>query len=214
MWASADRQRKEVMASKSVLHVGCGPKTLRQMPDGFQDGSWSEVRFDIDPSVRPDIIGTLTDMAAVQSGTMDAVFSSHNVEHLFAHEVPIAFREFHRVLKDDGFALITCPNIQALGERIAAGQLLEPVYHSARGPISPLDIVFGHRASIAEGNQYMAHRTAFTPQMISDLLQAAGFGSIAVGTRDRRLNIWAYASRTRLNEETIMREMKRFFPSA
>ena len=36
-------------------------------------------------------------MSQVKSESVDAIYSSHNIEHIFPHEVPIAFREFHRV---------------------------------------------------------------------------------------------------------------------
>ena len=44
--------------------------------------------------VQPDVIGTITNMNAVEDVSVDSVFSSHNIEHLYAHEVPIAFAEF------------------------------------------------------------------------------------------------------------------------
>ena len=57
-----------------VLHVGCGPKTILGLPPFFQDGTWSEVRLDIDPAVKPDVTGTMTDMSAVATGSVQAVF--------------------------------------------------------------------------------------------------------------------------------------------
>lgn len=74
---------------KTVLNVGCGP---RGRPHGFAgfDQGWSELRLDIDPAVEPDLLGTMTDMSAVATGTVDAVVSSHNIEHLYPHEVPLA----------------------------------------------------------------------------------------------------------------------------
>lgn len=53
------------------------------------------------------MLGTMTSMDAVQTGSMDALFSSHNIEHLYPYEVPVALAEFRRVLNDDGFAVIT-----------------------------------------------------------------------------------------------------------
>jgi hypothetical protein len=75
-----------------MLHVGCGSATLAKLPPGFRDGSWSEVRLDINPAVKPDIIGTITDMPDVPSGSMDAVYSSHNIEHVYTHDVIKRFR--------------------------------------------------------------------------------------------------------------------------
>ena len=92
---------------KTFLHVGCGPKRKDRTTSGFAD--WNELRFDINEFVQPDLVGTMTDMSSVSTESVDAVFSSHNIEHLYPHEVPVALSEFLRVLKPDGFALITCP---------------------------------------------------------------------------------------------------------
>ena len=93
------------------LHVGCGQKRIDRTP--FAGSNWDEIRLDINPDNSPDIIGTMLDMSAIDSGSVDAVFSSHNIEHLYPHEVPTALIEFKRVLSPGGFALITCPDLQS-----------------------------------------------------------------------------------------------------
>ncbi|MBV8636432.1 MAG: SAM-dependent methyltransferase, partial [Burkholderiaceae bacterium] len=75
---------------KTFLHVGCGPKRKENTTRGFNTPEWNEVRFDIDEKARPDIVGTMLDMSGVESGSVDAVFSSHNIEHIYPHEVPVA----------------------------------------------------------------------------------------------------------------------------
>ena len=174
----------------TVLHVGCGPKTLQDLPAAFQDGSWKEARLDIDPSVNPDVIGSMTDLGAVESGSMQAVFSSHNLEHLYAHEVPVALSEFRRVLDPTGFVLITCPDLQAVAGYVAEGKLLEPIYESARGPIAAMDILFGHRAAIEGGNSFMAHRGGFTMRTLADAVYGAGFPQIGAKRRRAKLDLW------------------------
>ena len=87
---------------ETFLHIGCGPKYKDKTTRGFNTDDWKELRFDIDESVKPDLVGTMTDMSSVASESVDAIFSSHNIEHLYAHEVPLAFAEFLRVLKPDG----------------------------------------------------------------------------------------------------------------
>ena len=67
-----------------------------------------ELRLDIDASVQPDVVGTTTDMSAVADGSVDALFSSHNIEHLYPHEVALALAEFG-ASSNRGFVLITCP---------------------------------------------------------------------------------------------------------
>ena len=55
----------------------------------------------------------MTNISSVSSESLDAVFSSHNIENLYPHEVPVALSEFLRVLKPDGFVVITCPDLQS-----------------------------------------------------------------------------------------------------
>lgn len=177
---------------KTLLHVGCGGNTLRQLPLRFQDGSWDEVRYDIDPSVQPDIVGRLQDMSLLEDGSVDAVYSSHNIEHVWAFEVPVVLAEFHRVLSDEGFAMILCPDMQAVAEAVAQGQLEETLYVSPAGPISAMDIIYGFQSSIQAGNHFMAHKTAFTAPSLARHLLSAGFAGIDV-VRDHVYGLHAVA---------------------
>ncbi|MCR4665834.1 MAG: class I SAM-dependent methyltransferase [Desulfovibrio sp.] len=164
---------------KTFLHVGCGQNHKERTTRAFCTDAWQEVRFDIDPAANPDIVGTMTDMSAVADSSFDAVFSSHNIEHLNAFEVPRALGEFNRVLKADGFLVLTCPDLQSVCALVAEGKLLEPAYVSPSGPISPLDILYGHRPSLAAGNMYMAHRCGFTKKVLSNLVAHSGFRAVA-----------------------------------
>ncbi len=56
----------------------------------------------------------MIDMAEVEAESVDAIFSSHNLEHLYPHEVPVALSEFMRVLRSDGFVVLTCPDLKAV----------------------------------------------------------------------------------------------------
>lgn len=179
---------------RSLLHVGCGLPDPRKLPPAFfAPGEWREVRLDIDPGVAPDIIGSITDMAAVASASFDAVWSAHNLEHLFAHEVPLALREFRRVLRPGGFALITLPDLQRVAELVAQDRLADPAYLSPAGPITPLDMLYGHGAAIAAGNAFMAHRSGFTARTLEAALVAARFDSVRV-VRDESYALWATAT--------------------
>ena len=132
----------------------------------------------------------MTDMSAVVDASVDAVFSSHNIEHLYPHEVPVAFAEFHRVLKPDGFVLLTCPDLQSVCARVANDQLTDAAYESRKGPITPLDILYGHRASMKAGNLYMAHRCGFTKKVLASTFSLAGFDA-GVKARPLRYDLWA-----------------------
>jgi predicted SAM-dependent methyltransferase len=191
---------------QTFLHIGCGPQRKDQTTRGFNTDAWRELRLDIDHSVNPDIVGSMTDMAAVPDASVDALFSSHNIEHLYPHEVPVALAEFQRVLKPDGFAVITCPDLQSVCALVAADKLTEPAYESPAGPIAPLDILYGHRPAMARGNLFMAHRCGFTQKVLTATLQAAGFKMVASKSRPAAFDLWVIASKSE-RTEAEMREL-------
>ena len=188
---------------KTFLHVGCGPKRKNQTTRVFAGDDWQEVRLDIDAAAQPDIVGTMLDMSAVESASMDAIFSSHNIEHLYPHEVPKALQEFLRVLKSDGFLVITCPDLQSVARLIADDKLTETAYTSPAGPIAPIDILYGHRPQLTAGNLYMAHRCGFTLKVLLGTLQANGFSMAAGKQREQLFDLWAVATKNSLPEHEL-----------
>lgn len=201
----------QLATTKTFLHVGCGAKSKNATPKGLNNAQWTEVRLDINPAVQPDIIGTMTDMSAVPSASMDAVFSSHNIEHLYPHEVPVALAEFHRTLKDDGFAVITCPDLASVCKQVGEGRLTDPLYVSPAGPISALDILYGFRKDMENGNLYMAHRGGFVESSLRDVLLAAGFKSVATLARPEHYDLWAIASKDTLDGDALASHAAQYF---
>jgi predicted SAM-dependent methyltransferase len=121
---------------KILLNVGAGhPQSGARIPDAFQSAEWKEVRLDIDPANEPDVIGTMLDMSAMPSESADAIYSSHTIEHLYPNEIPLAMKEFLRVLKPQGYAVITCPDLQAAAEMIAQDKLMEVAYTTGAGMV-------------------------------------------------------------------------------
>ena len=159
---------------KTLLNVGCG-YTNKSDLKGFDNEDWTEIRLDIDMSVKPDLIGTLIDMKLVKTASVDAIYSAYTIDHIYPHEVPIALGEFYRVLKEDGIAVIRCPDIQKICEVVALDKLLEPLYESPAGSIYPIDIMFGNRNEIASGNEYMAKKGGFTYSVLDAAFSQAGF---------------------------------------
>lgn len=179
---------------KKVLHVGCGVYTPDKLHENFRTPDWQEVRLDINPAVEPDIIASITDMPDVREASFEALYSSHNLEHLHPHEVPLALGEFYRVLRPAGFILLTLPDLTQVAEAIAQGREEEPVLMTNRGPITPLDILYGFRPFLERGNLFMAHNFAFTAATLEKALALAGFKDISV-ERDGEFNLWAVASK-------------------
>jgi SAM-dependent methyltransferase len=195
------------------LHVGCGPQNKSRLR-GFNAGRWREIRFDIDPTVKPDLVGSLADMSSVPNEGVDAIFSSHNIEHLHHHEHPAAFQEFLRVLKPGGFVVLTCPDLQSVCEYVAKDALLDPLYTSPAGPIAPLDIIYGHQAAIKGGNHFMAHRSGFTLRTLKEQIISNGFANCHAIRRPAAYDLWVIAFKDPTSESAMQDKAAEFFPES
>jgi len=191
------RRPRSVIAAPAgarvVLHVGCGPEDHNTLFEDFRGPEWHEVRLDVDPGVRPDIVASMTDMSPVADASVDAIWSHHNIEHVFAHEVAQVLAEFLRVLKPGGEVLIATPDLHSVARAIVAGRLEETLYRAEVGDISALDVVYGLRTDIESGRHYMAHRTGFTAKTLARRLNQAGFVKVQVAVENWAL--WARARR-------------------
>ena len=199
---------------RKFLHVGCGPQSKESTTAGFNTDEWTEIRFDIDKSVTPDLVGTMTDMGLVKDGEVDAIFSSHNIEHLYPHEVSPALHEFLRVLRPGGFAVITCPDLKSISALIVEDKLTDSAYSSPAGDIAPIDVLYGWRKSLAKGNLYMAHRCGFTEKVLRAELKMAGFKSVATAARGYApfFDLWAVAVKEKVSEDALRELALSHFP--
>ncbi len=203
-----ETQQPEPRYAAKVLNAGSGPKSTRGLHPIFSHPFFccQETRIDIDPEVKPDIVGCITDMSSVvPSQAFDAIWSSHTLEHLHDHQVMPALYEFRRVLKPTGFALVTSPDLDAIASLIVAHGVDHIVYTSPAGPITPLDMLFGHKVSIAQGKEHMAHNTGFTCTSLGQKLVAAGFP--VVYARRQALDVWALAMMEQADTDHIRQHL-------
>lgn len=175
-----DHSAAPAAAQRTVLNIGSGPPGIVDISPVFPCPDWRELRLDIDPRVEPDIVASVTGMAAVADASVDGVWSSHNLEHLWPHEVPVALAEIQRVLRPGGVAVLLVPDLQAVAAAVAEDRLDAPLYDSPAGPITALDVIYGYGPALAAGNHFMAHRTGFTPTTLGRALQQAGFDPVVV----------------------------------
>lgn len=196
--------------NKKFLHVGSGRLNKKNATPEFASDHWDETRLDINEDVNPDVIASITDMSPIEDRYFDAVYSSHNIEHLYAHDVPIALKEMSRVLNDDGFLVITCPDLQSVCQQVADGNLVTPLYQSGMGPISALDILYGLRSDIAKGNHFMAHKVGFTANVLWKTIVNCNFKSCLVFQYKPSYVLWGIAYKTLdVKEEDLYSELKK-----
>lgn len=191
------------MTKKKLLHVGCGGEYILGRY-GFDPEIWQEIRFDIDAECKPDIVGDMRDLSAFADNSVDAIFSSHNIEHLYPHDVLTALKEFCRVLKPEGFLLLSCPDIQPVCQAVAEDKLTVPLYYTKAGlPVAPLDILYGSRIFMANGKMYMAHHCAFTSKSLRGTLLDCGFQSEIAFADKGAYALYAVATKPQVDEQVL-----------
>jgi SAM-dependent methyltransferase len=191
----------EPTRERLLVNVGCGPREDGKNVPAFFN-SWRQLRVDIDASVQPDIRAELTDLRPIPDGSADAIWASHCIEHLYAHQVTLALAEFRRVLRADGFVCMIVPDLQTVAQYVAADRLHEPLYQSPAGPVTPHDIVFGFGAAIAGGRTSMAHRCGFTPGMLQRCFIQSSFPEVLLRRRSQALELAAVARMSPAKDES------------
>lgn len=195
--ASSRLSNDAVPPRRPVLYnLGSGPRRLldRQPKDGPFAG-WDEVTVDLDPGNRPDILADISDLSGrVADGAADLIWCSHVLEHFADHLVPRVLAEMLRILAPDGTAVIRVPDLAQVMRRLDETDLDRVLYQSPAGPVSVLDVIYGHRASVAAGNAFMAHRTGFTEVSLARRMLEAGFAEVQTQVGDA-VDFWAVGGR-------------------
>ena len=169
-------QRQEEKGQVKILHVGCGGSPLPDLWKG-----WEEIRFDADPQCGADLIGDMLDIP-MDDDSVDAVYTSHTLEHVTYHDGVRALREFRRVLKPGGQVWVIVPNVLAAAELIAKEGLYAKVYDAPCGPVHAADMLWGHQGLIegekGERAYRFAHRFGYTADTLTASLKLAGFNNV------------------------------------
>ena len=183
---------------------------------GFSGPDWEQSSLRLEGAT--DVVDpkSLLDMKEIADGELDAVLSVHNLQFLTANEIESVLKEFNRVLKRSGFAIIACPNLEVICALILDGKITETLYESERGPVAPIDMLFGYRPFNIDSNEhFMAHRCGLTQDLLrATLRNAAGFATVAtVGKDTPPFNIWAVASKGIKSDEEMRELAKDYFPA-
>ena len=95
-------------------------------------------------------------------------------------------------LKPGGLAHIIVPDLQELmlvcvQQGIDLDGLL---YESPMGPITPLDVLYGHGGMMAQsGQDFYAHRTGFSRRTLANVVEASGFSPMFCQQGNLELNL-------------------------
>jgi SAM-dependent methyltransferase len=159
---------------KIVLNLGSGKQRISQALYNDFIGDYHEIRIDLDEKANPDILHDITKLPMIPDDSVDAVYSSHSLEHIGFYDVADCLKEWYRVLKRGGELRILVPDISTPAKHIAEGDVFHVMYESEVGPIHALDVFYGHK-SLSKLNPCMQHKTGFTVKSFKALLDFLGF---------------------------------------
>ena len=174
-----------------VLNVGGNSK---EIAIASQYDGWQQDLLDIDASQNPDILADARELTEQQAEIYDAVYCSHNLEHYYLHDAKKVLIGFRHVLKPDGHAYITVPDLKQVMAQVVNENLdiTDVLYQSQMGPIHVYDVLYGHQGKIeCSGEEFFAHKIGFTPTSLRQILLDAGF--LVVANSVSPLNVSAIA---------------------
>lgn len=177
---------------KKLLNVGGNSKAIPLPP---QYAGWEHHLLDIDPTGQPDIVCDARDLATLPPGQYDAIYCSHNLEHYYHHDVAKVLAGFCHMLKPDGFAHIRVPDMAEVMRRAVEESLdiEDTLYQSPMGPISVLDVIYGHAQQIERsGCEFFAHKTGFTRKSLAAALARGGFKHAHISAQSLELGAFAF----------------------
>jgi SAM-dependent methyltransferase len=180
---------------KIVANLGCWhtPLDRSEFTEGLRD--YYELRVDLDESCNPHLVSDITQLTALANESVDCVFSSHSLEHVHFHDLPACIAEWYRVIKPEGEARIIVPNLKAVGEMLARGEILGTMYDSGAGPVLALDMIYGFRQYVKDSPQHMLHKTGFTKESAETILSSLGYTHFQVHEVDINLVIRLFKPR-------------------
>lgn len=196
------------------LHAYSGATSRQRTTRLFSQPEWEEVKMDPDNGSKPDIVGTLVRVGGLDDASFDAVFTARSLEHLYPHEVDAALKNCLRILRPEGYMVIVGVDIEEACLRASQGKLLEKIYDSPAGPVTPLDILYGFRPALAAGKLGYASHTGFTTQSLGVTLARAGFLSVWTSRSPETFTLFAIASKNKRDGGPMRELAKEHFSAA
>ncbi len=181
--------------TRKVLNVGAYSKNIVLPP---QYKGWQHVLLDIDQKRNPDILCDARELMSLSANEYDAVYCSHTLEHHYRHDVPKVLRGFIHVLKEDGFADISVPDLDAVMKNVVQKEMDidDILYQLPIGPILVRDVIYGYGVEIEQSeNDFFAHKTGFTPKSLQKILNECGFSYIFTGVGDFQVRAIAFTDK-------------------
>lgn len=87
--------------------------------------------LDAERRITPDIVDSMVHLRPwIMGRTVDVIWSSQRIKYLYSFGVPKVLAEFARILRFDGSALISCPDLGKIASRVVNGRIDHEFYVS------------------------------------------------------------------------------------
>lgn len=121
--------------------------------------------LNIAPGPGVDFVGPCDDLSRFPSGSVDEIYASHVLEHLsHIEELPRALREWHRVLRPGGRAMISVPDFELIC------QMFSDPSRDPNERYFLMRVAFG-----GQQDPHDFHRVGLTEEFLDAFLRRAGF---------------------------------------
>jgi predicted SAM-dependent methyltransferase len=132
----------------------------------IHNGSWRILNIQPGPNV--DYVGSCVDLSFLEAGSVSEIYASHVLEHLsYRLELPLALREFYRVLQPGGALSLSVPDLD----------ILVDIYRDPAATPNEqwlaISMLFG-----GHSDAHDVHKTGFSFKYIHQWLADAGFFEI------------------------------------
>ncbi|HLX79559.1 MAG TPA: methyltransferase domain-containing protein [Burkholderiales bacterium] len=127
---------------------------------------WKILNIEAGPGV--DHVGNCSDLSRFGNGSIEEIYASHVLEHLgYAKDLLQALKEWHRVLKDGGKAMISVPDFEVL-----CRLFLDPARDAAQR-FYLMRVAFG-----GQMDPHDFHYVGLTMEILASYLSRAGFSYV------------------------------------
>ena len=144
--------------SHKSVHLGCGETILKDT-----------INCDL-YNTKADLNVDATNLKVFSNSEIDLIEHHHLIEHLSFAELEIAVKEWHRILKKDGFLIFTCPNLSHICSRFLMLEFLNIFANKESELLYTIKMFVGSQENLG-----MFHKNAFNKRILFNFLIKSGF---------------------------------------
>jgi hypothetical protein len=111
--------------------------------------------------------GSLVEKTPMLDDFADELLAAHVIEHFYGWQTQSVLAEWKRLLKPGGKLILELPNIEAAARNLLTG-------------MRPQMWEFAFYGDHSHKDEFMCHRTGFTPASITKAVQDAGFRDVQI----------------------------------